>query len=153
MSILTTSRKYLIKNYLLRNWVVNNGIDDIVTATSCAAKTYPKYDITLDSIIEVVNEAGWWHTNNVTPEENGTLEERICLLEEMVGQLLDSVIPQTNRTDDVVPVGEAIVMSGKAPATVYRHLKQGKLSRSNDGSGGIEVAELERVYGNSKLRI
>jgi len=134
--------------------VVHNGIGDIITATSCAAKTFPNYVITLDVIMEIVSESGWWHRRpEETPKTNGTLEERICMLEEMVGQLLDSVIPQISRTDDVVPVGEAIVMSGKAPATVYRHLKQGKLSRSNDGSGGIEVAELERVYGNSKLRI
>ena len=50
----------------------------------------------------------------------------------------------------IVTVSEAIKLSGKAPATFYRHIKSGKVSRATDGSGGIDTAELVRVYGELK---
>jgi hypothetical protein len=50
----------------------------------------------------------------------------------------------------IVTVSEAIKLSGKAPATFYRHLKTGKVSRATDGSRGIDIAELLRVYGELK---
>ena len=36
-------------------------------------------------------------------------------------------------------------LTGKSHATIYRHLKSGKLSKTPDG--GIDTAELIRVYG------
>jgi len=38
-----------------------------------------------------------------------------------------------------------MALTGKSHATLYRHLKSGKLSKSPDG--GIDTAELIRVYG------
>jgi len=45
----------------------------------------------------------------------------------------------------VVSRKEAMQLTGKSHATLYRHLKSGKLSKSPDG--GIDTAELIRVYG------
>ena len=50
----------------------------------------------------------------------------------------------------IVTVTKAIRLSGKSSATFYRHLKQGKVSRASDGSGGIDTSELVRVYGELK---
>ena len=43
-----------------------------------------------------------------------------------------------------VTVIEATVLTGKSAPTIYRHIKQGKLSKT---SQGIDTAELIRVYG------
>ena len=45
----------------------------------------------------------------------------------------------------IVSRKEAMQLTGKSHATLYRHLKSGKLSKSPDG--GIDTAELIRVYG------
>jgi predicted site-specific integrase-resolvase len=45
----------------------------------------------------------------------------------------------------IVSRKEAMALTGKSHATLYRHLKSGKLSKSPDG--GIDTAELIRVYG------
>ena len=45
----------------------------------------------------------------------------------------------------IVSRKEAIQLTGKSHATIYRHLKSGKLSKTPDG--GIDTAELIRVYG------
>ena len=45
----------------------------------------------------------------------------------------------------VVSRKEAMKLTGKSHATLYRHLKSGKLSKTPDG--GIDTAELIRVYG------
>jgi chromosome segregation ATPase len=48
----------------------------------------------------------------------------------------------------IVTVTKAIKLTGKSHATIYRHIKSGKLSKSPDG--GIDTAELIRVYGEFK---
>ena len=45
----------------------------------------------------------------------------------------------------IVSRKEAMQLTGKSHATLYRHLKSGKLSKTPDG--GIDTAELIRVYG------
>jgi len=40
----------------------------------------------------------------------------------------------------IVTVTKAIKLTGKSHATIYRHIKSGKLSKSPDG--GIDTAEL-----------
>ena len=45
----------------------------------------------------------------------------------------------------IVSRKEAMQLTGKSHATLYRHLKSGKLSKTPDG--GIDTAELLRVYG------
>ena len=45
----------------------------------------------------------------------------------------------------IVTRKEAMQLTGKSHATLYRHLKSGKLSKTPDG--GIDTAELIRVYG------
>ena len=45
----------------------------------------------------------------------------------------------------IVSRKEAMRLTGKSHATLYRHLKSGKLSKAPDG--GIDTAELIRVYG------
>ena len=45
----------------------------------------------------------------------------------------------------IVSRKEAMQLTGKSHATLYRHLKSGKLSKAPDG--GIDTAELIRVYG------
>ena len=45
----------------------------------------------------------------------------------------------------IVTVTKAIELTGKSHATIYRHIKSGKLSKSP--AGGIDIAELIRVYG------
>ena len=45
----------------------------------------------------------------------------------------------------IVTRKEAMQLTGKSHATLYRHLKSGKLSKAPDG--GIDTAELIRVYG------
>ena len=45
----------------------------------------------------------------------------------------------------IVTVTKAIKLTGKSHATIYRHIKSGKLSKSPDG--GIDTGELIRVYG------
>lgn len=47
----------------------------------------------------------------------------------------------------IVSVIEASKLTGKGVATIYRHIKSGRLSRSGDG---IDTAELLRVYGQFK---
>jgi hypothetical protein len=46
----------------------------------------------------------------------------------------------------IVTVTKAIKLTGKSHATIYRHIKSGKLSKSPDG--GIDTSELIRVYGD-----
>ncbi len=46
----------------------------------------------------------------------------------------------------IVCVTEAIALSGKSSSTVFRDLREGKLSRASDGSRGIDTTELLRVY-------
>jgi len=48
-----------------------------------------------------------------------------------------------------VSISEAARLSGKGRPTIYRHIKQGKLSATirGDGAKEIQVTELERVYG------
>jgi len=48
----------------------------------------------------------------------------------------------------IVTVTKAIKLTGKSHATIYRHIKSGKLSKATDG--GIDTAELIRVYGEFK---
>ena len=45
----------------------------------------------------------------------------------------------------IVSRKKAMQLTGKSHATLYRHLKSGKLSKTPDG--GIDTAELIRVYG------
>jgi len=47
----------------------------------------------------------------------------------------------------IVSVREAVNLTGLSTATLYRHIKQGKLSRTNEG---IDTAELLRAYGAFK---
>lgn len=55
----------------------------------------------------------------------------------------------TNGTSATVPVTTASKMTGKGRNTIYRHIKQGKLSSEQDADGNVvvQVAELERRYG------
>jgi len=48
-----------------------------------------------------------------------------------------------------VSISEAARLTGKGRQTIYRHIKQGKLSTKTigDGTQVIPVTELERVYG------
>jgi len=48
----------------------------------------------------------------------------------------------------VVPISEAARIAGVGRSTLYRHLKKGTLSavKHRDGSRGIDLAELARVY-------
>lgn len=48
----------------------------------------------------------------------------------------------------VVSVIEASKLTGKSVPTIYRHIKNGKLSRN--GVDGIDTSELLRVYGQFK---
>jgi len=50
-----------------------------------------------------------------------------------------------------VSISEASRLTGKGRQTLYRHIKNGKLSATKDGDGSrvIQVVELERVYGIS----
>jgi hypothetical protein len=45
----------------------------------------------------------------------------------------------------IISVKEAAQLTKKSEVTLYRHIKQGKLSR--EASGKIQVSELIRVYG------
>jgi hypothetical protein len=45
----------------------------------------------------------------------------------------------------IVSRKEAMKLTGKSHATIYRHLRSGKLSKNSDG--GIDTSELLRVYG------
>ncbi len=45
----------------------------------------------------------------------------------------------------LISVKEAARLTKKSEVTLYRHIKQGKLSR--ESSGKIQIAELIRVYG------
>lgn len=47
-----------------------------------------------------------------------------------------------------VTVNEAATLTGKSKQTIYRHIKDGKLSRESNGQ--IQTAELLRVYGELK---
>lgn len=47
----------------------------------------------------------------------------------------------------MIDIREASRLTGVSIATIYRHIKQGKLSKSTDG---FDVAELLRVYGAFK---
>lgn len=51
-----------------------------------------------------------------------------------------------------LPISEAARLVGKDRKTLYRHIKQGKLSATTDATGchNIDVAELSRVYGAFK---
>lgn len=53
-----------------------------------------------------------------------------------------------------VSVAEAAKLTGKSAKTIYRHIETGKLSSSqnNNGSKSIDTSELQRVYGNIKIR-
>jgi len=53
-----------------------------------------------------------------------------------------------------VSVSEAAKLTGKSAKTIYRHIDIGKLSSSQNenGSKSIDISELQRVYGNLKLR-
>jgi len=53
-----------------------------------------------------------------------------------------------------VSVSEAAKLTGKSVKTIYRHIDTGKLSSSqnDNGSKSIDVSELQRVYGNLKLK-
>lgn len=50
----------------------------------------------------------------------------------------------------VVNISEAARMASKTRRTIYKHIKQGKLSTSRDSKGnkGIDLTELLRVYGD-----
>ena len=50
-----------------------------------------------------------------------------------------------------VSISEAARLTDKTRATLYRHIKSGKLSatKKGDGSNAVSVTELERVYGFS----
>lgn len=53
-----------------------------------------------------------------------------------------------------VSVSEAAKLSGKSIKTIYRHIDTGKLSSSQNENGVklIDISELQRVYGNLKLK-
>ena len=52
------------------------------------------------------------------------------------------------RNSATVSISEASRLTGKGRQTLYRHIKQGKLSAITDGDGSrvIQLAELERLY-------
>lgn len=56
------------------------------------------------------------------------------------------------RTKMKVTIAEAANLTGKGISTLHRHTKQGKLSFSKNGDGEkiVDVAELERAYGQLK---
>ena len=47
----------------------------------------------------------------------------------------------------IVSLKDAGLLSGKGSATIYRHIKSGKLSKTGDG---VDTSELIRVYGELK---
>jgi hypothetical protein len=47
----------------------------------------------------------------------------------------------------IVTLKDAGLLSGKGSATIYRHIKSGKLSKTGDG---VDTSELIRVYGELK---
>jgi hypothetical protein len=47
----------------------------------------------------------------------------------------------------IVTLKDAGLLTGKGSATIYRHIKSGKLSKSG---GGVDTSELIRVYGALK---
>ena len=49
-----------------------------------------------------------------------------------------------------VPITEAVQLTGKSDKTLYRHISQGKLSATRNAQGQkvVDVAELQRVYGD-----
>ena len=47
----------------------------------------------------------------------------------------------------IVTFKQAGLLSGKGTATIYRHIKSGKLSKTGNG---IDTSELIRVYGELK---
>ena len=53
-----------------------------------------------------------------------------------------------------VSVAEAARLTGKSVKTIYRHIDIGKLSSSqnDNGSKSIDISELQRVYGNIKIK-
>jgi hypothetical protein len=48
-----------------------------------------------------------------------------------------------------ISISEAARLTGKPRSTLHRHIKNGKLSKEQDGMGHpvLNIAELERVYG------
>jgi excisionase family DNA binding protein len=50
-----------------------------------------------------------------------------------------------------VSISEAARLTNKTRATIYRHIKSGKLSvtKQGDGTNTVSIPELERVYGFS----
>lgn len=53
-----------------------------------------------------------------------------------------------------VSVAEAAKLTGKSVKTIYRHIDIGKLSSSHNenGSKSIDISELQRVYGDLKIK-
>jgi len=53
-----------------------------------------------------------------------------------------------------VSVAEAAKLTEKSVKTIYRHIDTGKLSSSQNDNGckSIDISELQRVYGNIKMR-
>ena len=47
----------------------------------------------------------------------------------------------------IVTLKDAGLLTGKGSATIYRHIKSGKLSKTGDG---VDTSELIRVYGELK---
>ncbi len=47
---------------------------------------------------------------------------------------------------EIISISEAAKLVKKSEVTLYRHIKQGKLSR--ESSGKIQISELIRVYGS-----
>jgi hypothetical protein len=45
----------------------------------------------------------------------------------------------------IVSITKAVKLTGKSAPTIYRHIKQGKVSRTPDG---LDTSELLRVYGS-----
>jgi hypothetical protein len=56
----------------------------------------------------------------------------------------DTTFEEVNKMP-IVSRKDAIILTGKSHATIYRHLRSGKLSKTPDG--GIDTSELLRVYG------
>lgn len=53
-----------------------------------------------------------------------------------------------------VSVAEAAKLTGKSVKTIYRHIDTGKLSSSQNENGSklIDISELQRVYGDLKIK-
>ena len=55
----------------------------------------------------------------------------------------------------IVSQSEAARLAGKSRQTIYRYVKNGKLSvsRMDDGSKGVDTSELQRVFGSIKAPV